>query len=86
VFPQSPTKPEPFARLSRSITRHWKGVVAFMRTRVTNGAMKAINGLLQLTERLARGFRSLRNFKFMAYLTAGKLHLHVPPLRLLPTH
>ena len=47
-------------RLSHSIKKHWHWVVAFMRTRLTNGAMEAINGLLQLAKRLARGFRSQR--------------------------
>jgi transposase len=77
---------EPFVRLSRSIKAHWNGVVAFMRTRLTNGAMEAINGLLQLAKRLARGFRSLRHFRIMAYLKAGKLQLNIPSLRPLPTH
>lgn len=77
---------EPFVRLSRSIKKHWNGVTAFMRTRLTNGAMEAINGLLQLAKRLARGFRSLRNFRIMAYLKAGKLQLQLPILRPLPTH
>ena len=77
---------EPFVRLSRSIKKHWNGVVAFMRTRLTNGAMEAINGLLQLAKRLARGFRSLRNFQIMAYLKAGKLQLDLPQLRPSPTH
>jgi transposase len=76
----------PFVRLSRSIQRHWNGVVAFMRTRVTNGAMEAINGLLQLAKRLARGYRSINTFRIMAYLKAGKLQLEVPPFRPLPTH
>ena len=57
-----------------------------MRTRLTNGAMEAINGLLQLAKRLARGFRSLRNFQIMAYLKAGKLQLDLPQLRPSPTH
>jgi transposase len=77
---------EPFVRLSRSIKKHWNGVVAFMRTRLTNGAMEAINGLLQLAKRLARGFRSLRHFRIMAYLKAGKLQLDLPPFRPLLTH
>ena len=77
---------EPFVRLSRSIKKHWNGVVAFMRTRLTNGAMEAINGLLQLAKRLARGFRSLRHFLIMAYLKAGKLQLDLPSFRPLPTH
>lgn len=30
-----------FVRLSRSIQRHWNGVVAIIRTRVTYGAMES---------------------------------------------
>lgn len=72
---------EPFVRLSRSIKRHWHGIVNFMKTRISNGAMEAINGLLQLAKRMARGFRSIRTFRIMAYLKAGKLQLDVPILR-----
>ncbi|MFZ0435729.1 MAG: transposase [Chthoniobacterales bacterium] len=75
----------PFVRLSRSIQRHWNGVVAFMRTRVTNGAMEAINGLLQLAKRLARGYRSINALRIIAYLKAGKLQLDVPSFRPQPT-
>ena len=58
--------------------RHWSGVVAFLKARLTNGAIEAINGLLQLAKRLARGFRSLRYFRIMAYLKAAGLHLDLP--------
>ena len=72
---------EPFKVLARSIRAHRAGIVAFMKTRVTNGLIEAINGLLQLAKRLARGFRSLRNFKTMAYLKAGRLKLDLPQFR-----
>lgn len=78
---------EPFHKLACSIQRHWSGIVAFLKTRVTNGAIEAINGLLQLAKRLARGYRSIRNFQVIAYLKAGKLHLQIPALRpTLSTH
>ena len=54
---------EPFRELACSIQKHWCGVVAFLKTRLTNGAIEAVNGLLQLAKRLARGFRSLRYFR-----------------------
>ena len=72
---------EPFRKLACSIQRHWKGIVAFLKTRVTNGAIEAINGLLQLAKRLARGYRSLRNFQTMAYLKASQLDLQIPAFR-----
>ncbi len=64
---------DPFRKLASSIREHWDGVVAFMETRVTNGAIEAVNSLIQLAKRMARGFRSFRYFQLMAYLKAGKL-------------
>jgi transposase len=72
---------EPFRDLAISIKKHWSGVVAFLKTRLTNGVIEAVNGLLQLAKRLARGFRSLRYFRIMAYLKASGLHLNLPALR-----
>lgn len=74
---------EPFRKLAESIQEHWDGIVAFLETRVTNGVIEAINGLLQLAKRAARGFRSFRNFRLMALLKAGRLQLALPAL--LPT-
>lgn len=71
---------EPFKKLAASVREHWDGVTAFMKTRITNGLIEAINGLLQLAKRLARGFRSFKNFRIMAYLKAANLKLNIPPL------
>jgi transposase len=45
--------------------------------------MEAVNGLLQLSERIARGFRNFHYFRLAAYFKAGGLNLQAP--RLLPT-
>ena len=66
---------EPFREVAQSIQEHWSGAVAFLKTRLTNGAIEAVNGLLQLAKRLARGFRPLRYFRIMAYLKAAGFHL-----------
>jgi transposase len=73
----------PFRDLARTIKRHFKGILAYMETRLTNGVMEAINGLLQLAKRIARGFRNFYYFRLAAYLKAGALNLQAP--RLLPT-
>jgi transposase len=73
----------PFQKLADTLREHWDGVVAFMETRVTNGVIEAINGLLQLAKRMARGFRSFANFRTIALLKAGRLKLDLP--QLLPT-
>ena len=62
---------------------HFDGVIAYMPTRLSNGVMEAINGLLQLAKRIARGFRNFHYFRLAAYLKAGGLNLQAP--RLLPT-
>ena len=49
ALPNSPAK-------KRAVQKHWNGVVAFLKTRLTNGAIEAVNGLLQLAKRLARVF------------------------------
>jgi transposase len=54
-----------------------------MKTKLTNGLLEAINGLLQLAKRIARGFRNFHYFRLAAYLKAGGLNLQTP--RLLPT-
>jgi transposase len=57
-----------------------------MRTRITNGATETINGLLPLAKKPARGYQSIRTFRIMAYLKAGKLKLEVQQLKSLLTH
>lgn len=72
-----------FRDLARTLKRHRDGVLAYMETKLTNGLMEAVNGLLQLAKRIARGFRNFHYFRLAAYLKAGGLNLQ--NLRLLPT-
>jgi len=71
---------QPFVRLARTIRKHWEGILAFMETRLTNAAMEAINGCIQLAKRIARGFRNFHYFRTVAFLRAGRLDLKVPTL------
>jgi transposase len=72
-----------FRDLAQTLKRHRNGVWAYMETKLTNGLMEAVNGLLQLAKRLARGFRNFHYFRLAAYLEDGGLYLQAP--RLLPT-
>lgn len=71
---------KPFGQLAKSIKSHWEGIIAFMETRLTNAAMEAVNGVLQLAKRMARGFRNFTYFRTMPYLKAGRLHLNIPQI------
>ena len=48
-----------------------------MGTRLTNAAMEAVNGILQIAKRMARGFRNFHYFRIAAYLKAGGLQLNI---------
>ncbi len=72
-----------FRDLAQTLKHHREGAVASMKTKLPNGLMEAVNGLLQLAKRIARGFRNFHYFRLAAYLKAGGLNLHAP--RLLPT-
>ena len=45
---------------------------------LSNAAIEAINGILQMAERIARGFRNFHYFRIAAYLKASRLNLEVP--------
>ena len=68
----------PFRKLAKTIKAHWDGILAFMEARLTNAAMEAVNGILQLAKRMARGFRNFHYFRITAYLKAGALQLDIP--------
>jgi len=71
---------EPFRKLAATIKKHLPGIYAYFQTGLTNAAIEATNGILQMAKRMARGFRSFHYFRLAAYLKAG--HLNLP---LLPT-
>jgi len=74
---------EPFKKLARMIRNHWDGIMGYFNSGLTNGLMEAINGVIQVAKRLARGFRSFANFRTIAYLKAANLKIDLP--RISPT-
>ena len=55
-------------KAARTIRAHWDGVAAYLRTRITNGAAEALNGIIQTVKRKARGFRTVEYFTAIIYL------------------
>ena len=66
---------EPLVRLGRTLRKHREGILGYYENYTTSAAIEAINGLLQLAKRRARGYRRFENFQAMAYWIAGKLDL-----------
>ncbi len=55
------------------------GILGCYNNYTTSAAIEAVNGLLQLASRRARGYRTFRNFQAMAYWIAGGLTLEIRP-------
>ncbi len=62
------------ARLGRTLRRWKDAFLAYFTTgRSNNGGTEAINGIIELHRRLARGYRNLTNYRLRLLLAAGGL-------------
>ena len=68
------------ARLGRTL-RQWKTtyLAYFTTDRSSNGGAEAINGIIELHRRIARGYRNRDNYRLRMLLVAGGLDLTPPP-------
>ena len=67
------SKVEPMKVVAKMIRNHLEGIVAWARTRMTNGFLEALNGLFQAAKRKARGYGRLSTIRTDIFLIAGKL-------------
>ena len=70
-----------FRHLAMTVRQLWDGILAYFDTKLTSGAIEAVNGIIQLAKRMARGFRNFVYFRTAAYHRAGQLNLDVPSMR-----
>lgn len=64
------------ARLGRTLTQWSREFLGYFDTDGTsNGGTEAINGLIELHRRIARGFRNRNNYRLRMLLTGGGLSL-----------
>jgi transposase len=52
------------------------GILAYFDTKLTSGAIEAVNGIIQLAKRMARGFRNFVYFRTAAYVRVGQPNLY----------
>ncbi len=72
-FPSCPI-PE-VARLGRTLRRWKEAFLAYFTTGATNGGTEAINGLIELHRRIARGLTNFENYRLRMLLIGGGLNL-----------
>ncbi len=65
----------PIKAFVTTVEAHWDGIVAWQRSRLSNGLLEATNSLIQAAKRRARGYRSKTKMITIIYLIAGKLPL-----------
>lgn len=66
---------DPMVRLAKTIKQHEEGILRWFHSKMTNGLLEGINGLVQAAKRRARGYRNVENLIAMVYMTANKLRL-----------
>ena len=71
---------EPFRTLAKTVRQHWEGILGYFQTGLTSAAIEAVNGVIQLAKRIARGFRNFVYFRTAAYLRAGRLKFELPAI------
>lgn len=64
-------------RVTETIRIHEQAILHWFKTKMTNGLIEAINGIIQAAKRKARGFRTVRNLVAVIYLIGGKLDIQV---------
>lgn len=69
---------KPFINLGHTLKRHIDGILGYFKNYTTSAAIEAVNGLLQLARRRARGYRTFRNYQAIAYWIAGDLDIENP--------
>lgn len=74
---------KPFKKLAQTIRQYWNGIVSYFDSRITQGAIEAINGIIQLAKRRARGYRNFLYLRTIAYWTTGRLNVRTHSI--LPT-
>jgi transposase len=68
---------EPIKQAAYTIKRHWDGVVSWKRSQITNGILEGLNSLIQAAKAKARGFRTFKCFRLIAFLITGKLNFNL---------
>jgi len=69
---------KPFVRTARTIRRHFDGVLAYVKTRLTNGLVEGINNKLRMIARRAFGFHSAGALIGSLFLSCGGIELNPP--------
>jgi transposase len=66
---------DPVKEFVATVEAHWKGIIAWHQSRLSNGLLEGTNSIVQTAKRKARGYRSKTKMITIIYLIAGNLPL-----------
>lgn len=61
--------------LGWTVSRHFHKILNWYHNRMSNGFMEGLNGMIQTTKRMARGYPNTQNFISMIYFRHGRLDI-----------
>ena len=67
----------PMIKAARTIKKHWDGIVKWHESKINNGILEGLNSVIQAARTKARGYKTFKNYKIIAYLLTGKLDFSV---------
>jgi len=66
----------PMAEVAKLVCRHLPNLLTYLRHRITNAGLEAVNAVIQWVKKTARGFRNAEHFKTAIYFHCGGLDLY----------
>jgi transposase len=69
------SKLQPIKKVVKMIRRHWDGILAYFRHRITNGVTEALNNTAKAISHRARGYRTVHVFSNVMLLCMGGLEM-----------
>ena len=66
---------DPIRNFVKTLKKHKRRILSFVETRMTNATAEGLNRIIKIVKNRASGFRSLKTFTDMIYLTVGDLDI-----------
>ena len=67
---------KPIIKVAKMLKRHYDGLIAYLKYRITNAVSEGINSKIQSIKSSARGFRNFQNYRVSILFHCGKLNLN----------
>jgi transposase len=70
------SKLKPIISVAKTLKRHLKGILAYLKHHITNAVTEGLNSKIQSIKANARGFRNFQNYRVAILFHCGKLELY----------